>query len=182
MYSKADIRKTMGERVKSLLPEERKIASRSLCEKIVNSLEYIRSDGIFAFYPYKEEIDIRPLLQDALDRGITVCLPRIEGKRMDFHEIKSLAPKDLLPNRWEIYEPHQATPLKRSNDFTHPFMLVPGTAFTTKGKRLGRGGGYYDRYLVKTHNIYLAGVGYPCQMREKLPTEPHDIEMDIIFY
>ena len=58
-------------------------------------------------------------------------------------------------------------------------MVVPGVAFDRKGKRLGRGKGFYDRFLKST-NATKVGVGYEFQLIDEVPSEPHDISMDII--
>ena len=58
-------------------------------------------------------------------------------------------------------------------------MVVPGVAFTAAGERMGRGKGYYDRYLSREgFRAYSVGVCFGCQMCEELPTEPHDRRMD----
>jgi 5-formyltetrahydrofolate cyclo-ligase len=55
-------------------------------------------------------------------------------------------------------------------------VLVPGLAFTKSGQRLGRGGGYYDRFLANlSPEVETLGIALPCQIFETLPTEPHDI-------
>jgi 5-formyltetrahydrofolate cyclo-ligase len=60
------------------------------------------------------------------------------------------------------------------------FVAVPGIAFDTKGNRLGRGKGYYDRLLPKLTNAYKAGICFPYQLVETVPTEPTDIKMDVV--
>lgn len=53
-------------------------------------------------------------------------------------------------------------------------IICPGLAFTTKGHRLGQGGGFYDRFLLKATQATTIGVGFSCQLIENLPTEDHD--------
>ncbi|MDC7223501.1 MAG: 5-formyltetrahydrofolate cyclo-ligase [Spirochaetales bacterium] len=182
MSSKAEIRREMALRTAELTGEERRELSSRLCQKILLSPEYVQGDSLFAFYPNKGEIDILPLLRQALNDKKSVCLPRVEGQSMAFYEITNLNRKELPLNRWGIAEPGPDSPLRRAEDFSHPLMLVPGTAFTERGNRLGRGGGYYDRYLAGISALSLAGVAYPFQIREELPIEPHDIPMDRVFY
>ena len=60
-------------------------------------------------------------------------------------------------------------------------VIVPGVAFTPDGARLGQGGGWYDRFLVKVRpDCTSIGVGFDLQVVDMLPTEPHDIRLDSI--
>jgi 5-formyltetrahydrofolate cyclo-ligase len=60
-------------------------------------------------------------------------------------------------------------------------VIVPGVAFTASGDRLGQGGGWYDRFLPKTRpDCTTIGVGFEPQLVDKLPTEPHDVRLDLI--
>lgn len=60
-------------------------------------------------------------------------------------------------------------------------VIVPGTAFTAGGDRLGQGGGWYDRFLPRTgHACVTIGVGFAPQLVDDLPNEPHDVPLDIV--
>lgn len=58
-------------------------------------------------------------------------------------------------------------------------ILVPGLGFSAEGERLGRGKGFYDRYLEKCDAIKI-GVAFEMQLESNLPVEPHDIKMDFV--
>ena len=58
--------------------------------------------------------------------------------------------------------------------------IVPGYAFTPDGRRLGKGGGYYDRFLAKYPEIRTLGLTYSVLLQEDIPTEPHDIVVDAV--
>lgn len=60
-------------------------------------------------------------------------------------------------------------------------VVVPGTAFTPDGRRLGQGGGWYDRFLPLVRSDCLTiGVGFEPQLVDDLPTEPHDVVLDVV--
>jgi 5-formyltetrahydrofolate cyclo-ligase len=61
-------------------------------------------------------------------------------------------------------------------------FIVPGLAFDTELYRLGYGAGYYDNHLVNQPQAWKAGICYPCQVINKVPTEPHDIKLDELIY
>ena len=60
-------------------------------------------------------------------------------------------------------------------------VLVRGVAFTASGKRLGRGGGYYDKLLSKYPDTLKIGITFNERIMQDLPTESHDISMDYVF-
>lgn len=60
-------------------------------------------------------------------------------------------------------------------------IIVPGTAFTTDGRRIGQGGGWYDRFLPgRRDDAVTIGIGFAPQLVDDLPTEPHDVVLDIV--
>jgi len=60
-------------------------------------------------------------------------------------------------------------------------VIVPGTAFTPDGRRLGQGGGWYDRFLpLIRRDCSTIGVGFEPQLVDDLPTEPHDVVLDVV--
>lgn len=60
-------------------------------------------------------------------------------------------------------------------------IIVPGTAFTTQGERVGQGGGWYDRFLPgRRDDAVLIGVAFAPQIVESLPTEEHDVVLDLV--
>jgi 5-formyltetrahydrofolate cyclo-ligase len=61
-------------------------------------------------------------------------------------------------------------------------MIVPARAFTMRGDRLGRGGGFYDKYMaLPGFRAVTYGVAFGCQIFDTLPTDPHDIPVDRVF-
>ena len=58
--------------------------------------------------------------------------------------------------------------------------MVPGVAFDPKGNRLGRGRGYYDRFLSQHPDVPTIGICFDFQLVEKVPTDPNDIQMDAV--
>ena len=59
-------------------------------------------------------------------------------------------------------------------------IVVPGVAFDSTGTRMGRGRGFYDRLLKSTPQAVKVGVAYNFQMMDSIPTEPHDVKMDVV--
>jgi 5-formyltetrahydrofolate cyclo-ligase len=182
MSSKDEIREIAQSRIHSLSPQEKRDLSRELCRKVKESGLFDGADALYAFCPFRGEIDVVPLLEAVLIRNIPLFLPRIQGKEMFFYRALSLSEVALPRNRWGIREPAGEGAPSRPEEYARPLMLLPGLAFTRQGHRLGRGGGYYDRYLSRNEEVTTAGVAYPVQIFDELPLEPHDRILDRVFY
>ena len=90
-----------------------------------------------------------------------------------------LPPGQLAPGRWGIWEPTDEAPLL--SDYSRlDLVVVPGVAFSSDGRRLGRGKSFYDRFLPLVPRAAFVGVCYPCQVVEQIPADPWDIGMDIV--
>lgn len=151
---------------------------------------------LFAYLPFGTEADPRNAIQTALDRNVPVAAPRVTGPHLQFHRISTLLDAFEL-NRWGISEPPASAPCYFSTDSSagtgeplFPLLvLVPALAFDREGNRLGRGGGYYDRFLAsllsrysgRRNDITLAGVGFSLQIVDRVPSEAHDISVDCLY-
>ncbi len=82
----------------------------------------------------------------------------------------------LRQGRYELFEPAEASD---TGHRTQGVALVPCLAFTADGRRLGRGGGYYDRFLAQ-HEGPKIGLAFDEQLAEDLPAETHDVSLDAI--
>ena len=92
---------------------------------------------------------------------------------------EQLPPGQLALGRWGIWEPTDEAPLL--SDYSRlDLVVVPGVAFSSDGKRLGRGKSFYDRFLPLVPRAAFVGVCYPCQVVEQIPADPWDIGMDIV--
>lgn len=127
-----------------------------------------------------------PSLDELLDKWLgtkRLALPVVvstpgSAPEMEFREYTG--PECLREGRFGIREPF-GTPLVPPHRID--LMFVPGVAYTADGQRLGRGGGFYDRYLSSPDaaNIYKIGVCPPQGLVEWLPTEEHDVTVDKIW-
>lgn len=102
-----------------------------------------------------------------------VLLPVVTGDDLVLR--KYTAPEDLAQGAYGIEEP---TGELFTDYEAIDFIAVPGIAFDRKGNRLGRGKGYYDRLLPRIPSAFKAGICFPFQMVEEVPSEPFDIRMD----
>ena len=129
-----------------------------------------RTVAVFAALPDE------PATDEVLARWAStrrVVLPRVEGDAMRFYACR---PDALVFGAFGFLEPQGERPCPAGEN---DLVVCPGVAFTADGRRLGRGRGYYDRYLGDpAFRGFRVGVCYAHQLVDDLPVEPHDVRMD----
>jgi 5-formyltetrahydrofolate cyclo-ligase len=142
-----------------------------------------RTAGTVAlFCGTREEIDTEIVIRHALAEGKTVLLPRLRddagGKSTMFLAAIRDYDRDLIEGAFGILEPRGDLPEEASP--RPDLILVPGTAFDERGGRVGRGKGFYDRFLEGQTGT-RAGLAFEVQiLRKKLPLEAHDQLLDAL--
>ena len=169
----------MRARRKALAPEERERTSKIVCAKLLNALGGCSQDETVAVYlASPDEIDLSGFILEMLGNGVAVAAPRWNGETYELARVKSLSEDDLRRGPMNILEPAKAD-LVEPTDVAA--WIIPGLAFTNDGRRLGYGGGWYDRLLATSEEESLKiGVAHEFQLVDKLPQEPHDIILDRI--
>src|SRR5207249_271552 len=147
-------------------------SSTQACALLKSQPIWQESSSLLFFAPLPEELDVWPLLHDALRAGKTVALPSFSPASANYGacQVADLA-CDLKTGRFGIREPGdhcQNLPLNRLD-----LILVPGIAFDLVGRRLGRGKGFYDRLLAAASGV-RCGVAFDEQIVDELPAAPHD--------
>ncbi len=173
--AKADLRKTMLERLQALSDAARTEASRQIVDRLAAHARVTSAARILLFANLPSEPDLSQLL-DRFDAQWH--LPKVRDEdSMTIHEVDSF---DWLKK--------SAKNIREPDPGIHPdvnpseidLILVPGLAFSPKTRhRLGRGGGYYDRFLASS-SAYHIGVCFDCQVLDEIPHEPHDQTVDEI--
>ena len=208
--TKAEIRKQIKETlnlVKTGLPSQ----SRKICEIILGSSRYTSCTTLLAYMPLADEVDVLPVISDALKKGKKVFLPRVfpDTSKMEFYRYEEGT--ETAAGSFGIQEPeadeaksfsrflermsiNEYSPAAHSSNYVdipepsqsaeHILILVPGRAFTKSGSRIGRGKGFYDIYLASLPQIFdikKSGVCFSEQLLPELPTTPDDVLMDNVF-
>jgi 5-formyltetrahydrofolate cyclo-ligase len=125
----------------------------------------------------RQEIDITPLLSQALHDGKQVALLRFEPLSSRYLPASIDRLDELLPGKFGILEPPPNAPTVSLNQLDLAF--VPGIAFDRCGHRLGRGQGHYDQLLAEFRGV-KCGVAFDAQIVEEIPVEAHDVLMDYV--
>ena len=172
--SKQELRKTMRQINRSLSADERTRLSEELWSAVESHEAFASAQTIALFSSLPDEPDTA----SALSRWSAtkhLVVPRVEGEVMHFYDYH---PAVMSTGSFGISEPESGEVIDPT---TIDLILVPGVAFTAAGDRMGRGKGFYDKYLVQLRrDAVKMGICYPHQIVEELPTEPHDVQMDVI--
>lgn len=165
------LRKKMKSVMKQLDEDYVTDADFKIMDNIMDSDLYKNAHTIFTFITMDNEIDVKPIITDAINRGKTVCGPKChKDRRMDARKIRGFG--DVINGFFNIPEPKDSCPIIPKEDID--LVLVPCLAGNIYGYRLGYGAGYYDRYLKSfTGNTVL--LCREKQLIKRLPVESHDI-------
>lgn len=174
---KQALRKQIRERKRAMTPQQIQQASAALAEKFAASEQYRQAKTIYGYLPYNQEVRTVPMLERALADGKKVAVPKVYGEEMRFIYMTDLS--QVAMGYAGIPEPVADAPV--AEDPT-ALVLMPGLAFTEKGDRMGYGGGFYDRFLANEPNHPTVALCYEFQMVDQLPTQEHDIPVDLVLW
>ena len=168
---KTDLRRQIITERRALGAEKRRSFSARICEKIAALPEFQAASTIAAFAPMPEEVNLFPLLEEIVAEKRLVALPRVIAPgEMSFHYF--LGRDRLQPGFKGLLEPHQSLPAVDKQRFD--FLLIPSVSIDSSGRRLGYGGGFYDRFLAGLTSVFSCAPLFSCQRRAVLPVEEHD--------
>ena len=136
------------------------------------------AEGVLAFHPLPDEPDLRPLLQHLLGLGHLICLPGVDWEKKTMTPLRLESLDGTRRGRHGVIEPEPRTPIDAGE---LSLVLVPGLGFDRRGRRLGRGGGFYDRFLADCPpQVLPVGVAFDDQLVERVETGPHDIPLPMV--
>ncbi|MCC5786602.1 MAG: 5-formyltetrahydrofolate cyclo-ligase [Phycisphaerales bacterium] len=165
--------------------------SREVCDLLLAS-DLLGGGPVMVFAPIPGEVDLGPLAEALVASGREICLPRMdwESKSMDPASVTSIDRErgGLVVRRHDVPEPSTSAPTVEVVSLS--CVLVPGLAFDREGGRLGRGAGFYDRFVQRcregatgpggTHGPIAVGVCFDEQLVDRVPTEGHDRMLDAV--
>ena len=179
MKNKPEIRKEILRKTGSQEPGARRKKDRIIEKRLLALPEYKKAKTAAFYHSYGSEVNTHTLIEKALASGKRVVIPAITGDDLEFREIKGCE-GELAKGLCGIMEPGDGSAGPFPKDRID-LIVVPGVAFTREGARLGRGKGFYDRFLkALPAGVKKIALAYDCQIVDSIPTAPHDVPVDIV--
>lgn len=186
----------LRERIKQTLKEQNEdkhycnFQSQKALIELYNFDLFKEASCVLSFVSYGTEIKTNQLLDIILNENKMLCLPRTENEKMEFYYINS---DEDFSEQTEIGEYGITVPKSNQDKLDlnsipdKTLIIIPGLAFDERGNRLGKGKGYYDKFLAellstseKEKILGIVGYCYDFQIIDKVITEPNDIPVDYI--
>ena len=175
LTDKREIRRKVRAEIAALSAEEKSSFSAAICRTLLSTQEVDNASVVALFVSLADEPETGEIIAE-LAKTKRVVVPRIEGEEMEFYDIA----EGVSEGAFGILEPLATIPVEPGKI---DVMVVPGVAFTKEGERLGRGKGFYDKYLSrKGFRAHTIGICYPCQVVDFLPIEEHDRVLDRVVW
>ncbi len=175
---KSKIRKEIKQKVNKQDDAQRLRKSYLIKEKLFNLAEFKRARCIMFYIATDEEVETSFMIGAAQKIGKKIAVPTIlvREKRMIASILKDLK-TELAPGPYGILQPKREY-LRPAPKSKIDLVVVPGLAFDRRGKRLGRGRGYYDKFLASlSAHIPRIGLAFDFQVLNDLPAFSHDISV-----
>lgn len=168
---KEQIRQEILRKRRSMGQEQVKTKSKAISSHLLVSRMFAESKIIMAYLSFEQEPCIDSVLQQAITGGKIICVPQICG-RGEMRAVKLKALNKVTAGKYGIRTPIEPCEEVAAEDID--LIFVPGVAFSSDGKRLGRGQGFYDRFLAKAVKAKTIGVCYDFQLLSSIPVEHFD--------
>lgn len=171
---KAELRHLIRQRKQAFSRQQLEEWSLDIIAHLKQEPHFQQARTVLLYYALPDEVDTHDLLTALNDK--TVLLPCvIDDENMEIRYYQGA--EDLRAGAFGIMEPcgQQFTDYQQID-----VAVIPGIAFDRQGNRLGRGRGYYDRFLSRVPYIYKIGLCFPFQLTDEVAAEDNDIRMDVV--
>ncbi|MBU8912797.1 MAG: 5-formyltetrahydrofolate cyclo-ligase [Spirochaetales bacterium] len=186
--AKAQLRAEAKEALDRIIQADRQQLSAVIHDRVVALSAWANSDEVLLFDSMPDEVDTGPLITTAGREGKRIYLPRMRGSDIYFHLFAAAA---LEPHSYGMMEPPADAPMwsPAAADSTgrRTILICPGLAFDDQGRRLGRGKGFYDRFLSgvagapqRNPTVAVIAICFEIQVIDEVPTGSHDQRVDLV--
>ena len=176
-HEKITLRKALRQQRAQLTREQVAAASAAVARQILACDAFCKAKSVMGFLAFGKELGVDAVLAAALAMGKTVAVPHIVSDT-SFVAVRLKNLQDFDLDRYGIRT--VKPPLELIEPEELDLVLVPGVAFGRDGSRMGMGAGYYDRFLPKAKKALTMGVAYDCLLQESLPSDEHDVKMQLL--
>lgn len=181
MEDKDSLRRRLLRRRDGIPPEVRHTKDRLILSQLAGLDAFIASTVILSFASFRSEVDTFGIMRRAFDAGKRVVLPRVDRENAVLRLCLIAGLEELAPGYMGIAEPTVLSDDRAFDANAAGIIIVPGAGFDLQGNRIGYGGGYYDRLLSGlVINVPIVAPAYEEQIVDSIPSEPHDIRVDVV--
>ena len=175
---KAQLRRRVLAARAALSAAARDRGSAAVRERLRRLPELAGVQAVLGYAATTSEVDLDPLLGELIAAGVAVHLPWVEGQRLGVAEVERV--EDLLTGWRGVREP-APTGRRAVRPERLDVVLAPGVAFDRAGRRLGYGGGHFDRLLARLRRgCVVVGVCFDEQLVDRVPSASHDRSVDVV--
>ena len=177
---KAQVRRQIRERLAGLTDAQRQAKSIATCALVTASPEFKAAQVVMLYLSTPTEVDTAQLALRAWQHRKMVVVPKVswDNRRIMPIEITSLCSDVLTTSGQGIREPVAGNPVPIA---MIDLVVVPGLGFTEAGGRIGRGMGFYDRFLGQPDFMGVTcGLGFEEQVVDHIPMLAHDVPLDML--
>ncbi len=167
---KKELRKEIQGLRKAHTDQEIHEMSLKILERVQELPVYQEAEVLYAYMDCRHEVETRDLIGTAWKAGKRVAVPKVTGQEMQFYYITSFE-EDLDAGSFGIQEPKETNPASEER----ALLLMPGVAFDEACRRVGYGGGFYDRFLEAHPQLATLALAFEFQVKEAVPYETFDI-------
>lgn len=168
---KLTIRKAMLSQTRSKSAEELQNYSTWICSIVEKNKHFLEANTVLCFWSLPDEVNTHDLIEKWAKKK-TILLPKVVGETLELHQFKDSS--SMTTGEFGISEPVGEI---FTDYISIDVCIIPGLAFDNEGGRMGRGKGFYDRFLPQTH-CHKMGICFPWQIVPKIDCAPWDIRMD----
>ncbi len=177
--AKSESREAMRARLAAMSPEDRRRASLAACARLMGLGAFRHASVVMLYMPLPSEVETTTLAIRCFQTGKIVCVPKVDWDRRDMHAVEiSSFDDNMETDEHGLRTPRSGQPLPPS---AIDLVVVPGLAYDTQGNRLGRGGGYYDRFLSRLRRSATSvGLSFDTQIIDAVPIDERDVSVNTV--
>jgi 5-formyltetrahydrofolate cyclo-ligase len=175
--NKNEVRSIIRQRINKMSDEEKQYQSAEIQKELEQLTEFKTAQVIFIYWSLTGEVSTHELIQKWFTEK-KLFLPTMVGEKLEMRLFTGMDQMQMA-SRFKIL---QSTGRLVLPDEKPDLIVVPGLAFDVSGKRLGRGAGFYDRFLKNHPDAYKVGIAYDVQCVDNIPVESHDVTLNKVIF
>jgi 5-formyltetrahydrofolate cyclo-ligase len=179
LKTKNGIREKVEKRILSMTEEHRRNKSSMIISRLKQLEEFSKAKCVMTYVSKNDEVDTIGLIEEMLRSGKRAVVPVVDKERGELTPCEISSLKELDLGTYGVMEPKPSE--NKIVDISEiDLVIVPGRAFDKKCNRLGRGMGYFDRFLKKPIKSKIIGLAFSEQVFDNIPVNENDVKVDAV--